>query len=164
ADTFFNDISLLKLRPIRNHGILFNDHVMPVCLPTKEDVYAPGTSCVIAGWGKTIINVHQLQSSVLQTAAVPLYEPGQCEQPWVYGYRIKRGMFCAGHVDGGMDACHGDSGGPLVCRSITGNFAVFGIISWGEECGLPNRPGVYVKVQDYLDWIANTEVELLSQY
>nr|AML23866.1 ixominogen [Ixodes ricinus] len=164
ADTFFNDISLLKLRPIRNHGILFNDHVMPVCLPTKEDVYAPGTSCVIAGWGKTIINVHQLQSSVLQTAAVPLYEPGQCEQPWVYGYRIKRGMFCAGHVDGGMDACHGDSGGPLVCRSITGNFAVFGIISWGEECGLPNRPGVYVKVQEYLDWIANTEVELLSQY
>lgn len=43
-----------------------------------------------------------------------------------------------------------------------GKFSVFGIISWGEECGLPNRPGVYAKVQDYLGWIAQAEVQLLS--
>ncbi|XP_077540698.1 neurotrypsin-like isoform X2 [Haemaphysalis longicornis] len=99
-------------------------------------------------------------SAVLQTAAVPLYQPGQCEQPGVYGNRIQQGMFCAGHVHGGMDACHGDSGGPLICRSVSGQYAVFGIISWGEECGLPNRPGVYVRVQNYLDWIARAADEL----
>lgn len=160
-DTFYNDICLLKIRTTAQHRILFNEYVKPVCLPTKQDTYIGGSYCIIAGWGKTFTTQRrQPRSAVLQTAAVPLYQPGECEQPWVYGNRIQRGMFCAGHVQGGMDACHGDSGGPLICRSVTGRYAVFGIISWGEECGLPNRPGVYVKVQDYLDWIMKTADEL----
>ncbi|XP_077490505.1 neurotrypsin-like [Amblyomma americanum] len=160
-DTFYNDICVLKIRTTVTHRILFNEFVKPVCLPTKQDTYNGGSYCIIAGWGKTFSSQRrQPRSAVLQTAAVPLYHPGECEQPWVYGNRIHRGMFCAGHTQGGMDACHGDSGGPLICRSITGRYAVFGIISWGEQCGLPNRPGVYVKVQDYLDWIARTTDEL----
>lgn len=158
-DTFYNDICLLKIRTTER--IFFNEYVKPVCLPTKQDTYAGGSYCIIAGWGKTFTTQRrQPRSAVLQTAAVPLYQPGECEQPWVYGNRIQRGMFCAGHAQGGMDACHGDSGGPLICRSVTGRYAVFGIISWGEECGQPNRPGVYVKVQDYLDWITTTADEL----
>lgn len=36
-----------------------------------------------------------------------------------------------------------------------GAHSLYGIISWGKSCGQNNRPGVYVKVTDYLDWISD---------
>ncbi|XP_064457609.1 uncharacterized protein LOC135368338 isoform X2 [Ornithodoros turicata] len=166
--TFVNDLCILKVRDQGGHGILFNEHVLPACLPSPDSVYEARTLCLIAGWGSTLGDLSVAgslgpisNSAVLRTASVPLYPHGECERPWVYGDRIKRGMFCAGHKEGGMDACHGDSGGPLMCPS-NGRFAAFGIISWGEECGLANRPGVYVKVRAYLKWIMKAEAELTT--
>ncbi|KDR09944.1 Trypsin eta, partial [Zootermopsis nevadensis] len=43
----------------------------------------------------------------------------------------------------------GDSGGPLQCGGL-----LTGIVSWGEECALPDYPGVYADVAFYKDWIA----------
>lgn len=31
--------------------------------------------------------------------------------------------------------------------------SLYGIISWGQRCGDSTKPGVYVKVAKYLDWI-----------
>ena len=61
-------------------------------------------------------------------------------------------MFCAGYLAGGIDSCQGDSGGPMVCTSRERN-TLLGIISWGYGCGRANKPGVYTKVVNYLDWI-----------
>lgn len=36
---------------------------------------------------------------------------------------------------------------------LVGKFILYGIISWGFSCAEPNRPGVYVKIKHYLDWI-----------
>jgi secreted trypsin-like serine protease len=52
----------------------------------------------------------------LQSATVPILSDDTCKAPYVYGPdRIKVGMFCAGLLEGGVDACQGDSGGGLVC-------------------------------------------------
>lgn len=46
----------------------------------------------------------------------------------------------------------GDSGGPLTCRQ-NNTSVVYGIVSWGDQCGMKNKPGVYTRVTNFLDWI-----------
>lgn len=46
----------------------------------------------------------------------------------------------------------GDSGGPLACTRDDVSF-LYGIVSWGEDCGRSEKPGVYTNVVKYIDWI-----------
>lgn len=50
----------------------------------------------------------------------------------------------------------GDSGGGLICDSV-----VRGVVSWGDKCGAPKKPGVYVDVNQYREWIANNSDNLI---
>lgn len=153
-----NDIAVVLLKtPIR-----FSEFVQPVCLPLKGQPYQEGMNCTISGWGSTQSgsSVHSLE---LRAAKVPLLSEATCNQPEVYGNNITEGMFCAGTLDGGVDACEGDSGGPLVCNSERGH-TLYGIISWGLHCGYANKPGVYVKVAHYLDWIEQKLKQSLHMY
>lgn len=110
----------------------------------------------------------------LRAGVIPILDDETCKKPHVYGNEISEGMFCAGTLDEGVDACTGDSGGPLVCESdgeyscvvgcmialvlifvsvSPGVHKLYGIISWGQHCGFTNKPGVYVKIAHYMDWI-----------
>lgn len=153
-----NDIAVVLLKtPIR-----FNQFVQPVCLPTKGQPYQEGVNCTISGWGSTQSgsSAHSLE---LRAAKVPILSNTVCNQPEVYGNNVTDGMLCAGTLDGGVDACEGDSGGPLVCTSERGH-TLYGIISWGFHCGYVNKPGVYVKVSHYLDWIEQKLKQSLDMY
>ena len=44
----------------------------------------------------------------------------------------------------------GDTGAPLVTKLSDGKWVLIGIVSWGYECGEPNKPGVYARVTSKL--------------
>ena len=63
--------------------------------------------------------------------------------------------FCAGHWNGEghndiASSCYGDSGGPLVCINPDSTEPkLYGIVSWGFQCGTPS---FYAKVSSVIDW------------
>ncbi|CAJ0931647.1 unnamed protein product, partial [Ranitomeya imitator] len=91
-------------------------------------------------------------SPVLREAKVHLISTELCNQSSYYPGLISARMLCAGYLDGKVDSCQGDSGGPLVCQE-SGLWWQVGIVSWGEGCGRPNRPGVYTNLTTLLDWV-----------
>ncbi|XP_070064479.1 uncharacterized protein teq isoform X2 [Drosophila virilis] len=142
-----NDIAVVVLKtPLK-----FSDYVQPICLPERGAPLVENRTCTISGWG-SIKSGMSTPSQELRAAQLPILPDATCKQMNVYGDAITEGMFCAGSMDESVDACEGDSGGPLVCSDEDGE-TLYGIISWGQHCGYQNRPGVYVRVCHYIDWI-----------
>ncbi|XP_055963656.1 transmembrane protease serine 5 [Sorex fumeus] len=144
------DIALLRLQTPLN----FSDSVGAVCLPAEDRHFPAGSQCWVSGWGHTDPS-HTHSSDTLQDAPVPLLSTRLCNSSCVYGGALTARMLCAGYLDGRADACQGDSGGPLVCPD-GGTWRLVGVVSWGRGCAEPNRPGIYAKVTEFLDWIHHT--------
>lgn len=150
------DIALVQLAS----PISFNDYMLPVCLPKPGDPLDPGTMCWVTGWGNTGTNQQLQPPFTLQELEVPLIDAQTCDNYYrensvSTGPVILEGMLCAGFEEGGKDACNGDSGGPLVC-DINGVWIQAGVVSWGSDCAVPKRPGVYTNVSVYISWIQDT--------
>ncbi|XP_066304565.1 plasminogen-like isoform X2 [Branchiostoma lanceolatum] len=143
-----NDIALVKL----STSINYNDYVRPVCLPSEDT--AAGTECYVTGWGKLQSGFWGETSDILQQAKVPIIATQTCNSRNYYNGQITDNMICAGYTQGGVDACQGDSGGPLVCPN-DGKWVQTGVVSWGYGCAQAYRPGVYVRVTNYISWINN---------
>lgn len=72
-------------------------------------------------------------------------------------------MLCAGVDGGGKDSCLGDSGAPLIVQGDNaGQDIQVGIVSSGEGCGLPRKPGIYARISTSHDWIQDTICQLSS--
>ncbi|MEJ1283044.1 transmembrane protease serine 15 [Cricetulus griseus] len=97
------------------------------------------------------VNYTGSTADVLKEADVPLVSNEKCQQQ-LPEYNITENMICAGYEEGGIDSCQGDSGGPLMCQENNRWFLV-GVTSFGVQCALPNRPGVYARVSGFTEWI-----------
>uniref|UniRef100_A0A8B9NN79 Serine protease 8 n=1 Tax=Accipiter nisus TaxID=211598 RepID=A0A8B9NN79_9AVES len=125
------DLALARLDPPATPNRL----VRPICLPGPAVRFPPGTNCTVTGWG----DVH--------TA-------GQCG----CHRRGRRGNFrypLPRPSSSSPRPPQGDSGGPLSCR-VGDVWLLAGIVSWGEACGLPGRPGVYTRAAAHAAWIGVT--------
>ncbi|XP_030829663.1 uncharacterized protein LOC105446087 isoform X3 [Strongylocentrotus purpuratus] len=141
-----DDIAVLKLvDPIP----AFSDFLRPACLATVGDEINNYRTCYIAGWGHTTEGGSI--SNDLQQAVVGLIPDEYCGS--AYGSFKADSMICAGYQAGGVDTCNGDSGGPLMCEGADGRWHLVGITSFGDGCARPNKPGVYTRVSQFIDFI-----------
>ncbi|XP_066433111.1 serine protease 33-like isoform X2 [Eleutherodactylus coqui] len=149
------DIALVQL----SRPVTYTRYIHPVCIPPVSMVFPPGSSCYVTGWGRTQTDEFLAFPKILQQVMVPLISRETCDQMYHIGTStsantaiIQSDQICAGYPAGQKDSCIGDSGGPLVCK-MNGYWYQVGIVSWGEDCALPNRPGVYTSVPIYRSWI-----------
>ncbi|MBN2894331.1 MAG: serine protease [Campylobacterales bacterium] len=138
-----NDIALIELYTAI-------EDVEPMILD-RNDLLAAGTQTWVAGWGDTNIDPDEATyPENLMEVLVPLVEFDTCNQ--AYGYGLTSNMICAEYMSGGYDSCQGDSGGPLAVQK-NNHVLQLGIVSFGMDCAESGYPGVYTKVQNYIDWI-----------
>lgn len=141
------DIALVQL----GTPVALSSWVQPVCLPEASADFYPGMRCWVTGWGYTQEGEPLKPPYNLQEAEVSVVDVETCSQAYSSpnGTIIQPDMLCAW---GPGDACQDDSGGPLVCQ-VAGTWQQAGVVSWGEGCGRPDRPGVYARVTAYVNWI-----------
>jgi trypsin len=128
----------------------------PIALNNQEiAIPEDGTAINVwtAGWGTVREGSYGLPR-ILQKVEVPLVTTKACNAPASYNGDITDRMICAGLQQGGKDSCQGDSGGPLFVKETSGAFLLVGVVSWGEGCARANKYGVYAKVNNQIDWIA----------
>jgi secreted trypsin-like serine protease len=105
----------------------------------------------VVGWGKNAFSQFGRLSNYLQHSVVRKVSHDVCNSPSGYKGLVDDNQLCAGTE--GVDACQGDSGGPLVVWDDQVGFLLVGLVSWGEGCGLKEKPGVYVRLAHYNEWI-----------
>ncbi|KAL3975259.1 methylmalonyl-CoA mutase [Sarotherodon galilaeus] len=142
-----NDLMLLKLnKPAKK------TRAVKWLKLRKARAPAAGSTCLVAGWG---ITENNRTSDVLMSVNVTVVDRQTCNSGDYYNHRpeITRDMICAGSDGTNVaDTCQGDSGGPLLCDG-----ALVGVTSFGEDCGVIKKPGVYSFVsRKQLQWIKET--------
>ena len=69
---------------------------------------------------------------------------------WVlHCYEFGESLFLTRNLTSGKDACQGDSGGALFAQRPYSDMVdayrrkqLIGIVSFGDKCGTPNKPGI----------------------
>lgn len=147
---FNSDLALVQL----SAPVTLDANIQLINLPSAVDPQtwpAVGTTATITGWGAQSFNGSV--SDALRSANVSILTSPGAGPCGDYGSDYQPiDDLCAGSPAGGVDACQGDSGGPLVVTEGGVPFLA-GVTSLGNECGLPNYPGIYTRVTTHIGWI-----------
>ncbi len=148
--------------PDHDVALLLLETAAPSSIPTISIIddlrlAAPGITATTMGWGNTDPNAREGEevfSADLLKISVPIVTNATANQPtWLNG-QVTATMIAAGTEVGGLDSCQGDSGGPFIVPGPGGQgWVQAGIVSWGDGCGLPRRPGVYTRLTKFRHWI-----------
>lgn len=146
-----------------------SENIRPICIPIDSRVRSMnfvGYTPFVAGWGRT--QEGGQSSNILQEVQIPVHENEVCKEKYqkigklVSQQQFDNAVLCAGVLAGGKDSCQGDSGGPLMAPQVIDGKVVFfqiGIVSYGIGCARPDIPGVYTRVQTFVDWIERKVAE-----
>lgn len=144
--TVANDIALIRLaQPIALNGQTRKKIPLVSYFDAQAGLTNAGVKARVSGWGVTSFESNST-TNVLRAVEVPIVEGSAG-----YGNIITPDMMLAGEP--GKDACQGDSGGPLVVPDGMGGYKLAGVVSFGNQCGLENFPGVYARVSHFEEWI-----------
>ncbi|XP_055357366.1 MAM and LDL-receptor class A domain-containing protein 2-like [Paramacrobiotus metropolitanus] len=156
--TIRNDIAVLKLsKPIR-----MTKRVQPICLADDDEQLFQGDTCVVTGWGVNIPFDHDPNGPTLEPRTASLREADvykldmeQCQEQ--INMTLGDDQMCAYHPEG-KDTCSSDSGGPLISKK-KGVYKLYGVTSFGYQCGKPFQPAVYANVPYFYKWILDIMAE-----
>jgi len=119
----------------------------PIKYDKGQNDLSPGRTVTTIGWGSTSHNGGS--SPDLREVEVKITDQSVCNKKM--NGDITDQMLCAS--DTGKDACYGDSGGPLFDRKTN---CLVGIVSWGIKCAMPDREGIYSRIESFHDWVTET--------
>ncbi|XP_062317721.1 hepatocyte growth factor [Osmerus eperlanus] len=124
------------------------DKVHTIQLPVAGCSISEGAICSMYGWGETKGTGHE---GVLKEVYLPVVGNERCRQQHRGSMHINHSRICAGgNRDEGV--CERDYGGPLVCLDGESRVIV-GVSVNGRGCARANRPGIFINVPFYTQWI-----------
>ncbi|KAJ8916692.1 hypothetical protein NQ315_000337 [Exocentrus adspersus] len=130
------DLAVLQLaQPLK-----LSNAIKPVRLPVSNELPLPNTKGYVSGWG-SLSTFFEFLPEQLRAVQLPIMSLETCTRAYRSVTEVTKRMFCAGYRQGGPDSCQGDSGGPFVV-----NGTLYGLVSWGFNCGQPGYPGVYTNI------------------
>lgn len=140
------DVMLVKLNaPLDLSG----PNAKAIALATEADAaaFAPGAVATVSGWGT--LKSNGSSPDQLQRVDVDVSTAAQVSS--AYGTLTADQL---GAMRAGKDSCQGDSGGPLYVKK-NGAPLLAGVVSWGEGCASPGKPGMYSRVASFASWVAS---------
>jgi len=149
-----NDIAILKLK----NSVTFTEFIQPICLPIApemKNIDLENKTAFATGWGSVGSEPGAPANTKLMQIEIPVTTSEECKRAYanIESAVIDHTVLCAGLSDGQKDTCQGDSGGPLMVPKEN-QYYLMGVTSYGPAiCGKPGHPGVYTKVQYFVDWI-----------
>ncbi|XP_066964494.1 uncharacterized protein [Macrobrachium rosenbergii] len=147
----YNDIAIITL----DRDVPAQSGLAPSCVPPSKLDLKEGDEATVFGWGTrpntpaadVLTNVEVLVRSL--QGCNDSYASLGAQFTFCYPDGLTPNMFCASGDDG-EDVCRGDSGGPLFLKE---NLLVAGVVSSGFGCGDSRFPGLYTRVDSYLNWM-----------
>lgn len=114
-------------------------------IPLVTEASAAGAAARVAGFG--LMSEGGSSSDELLEVGVKVTDESVCESAYSGDLEYHpESQLCAAAP--GRDSCKGDSGGPLVSGG-----KLIGLVSWGDGCARPGKPGVYTRVSAIAPWV-----------
>jgi len=153
--TLQNDIAVLSLETEDKQPFAWTQWVRPVCLPDphprQKELYRIGEEAIVSGFGLLKESGTSMSSS-LQHVKLDITDLEDCKEAYEGTSAIvDEKNFCAAKE--GKDACTGDSGGPMVAQGEDDRYYLIGVVSFGKGCARKDIPGVYARVDKFINWV-----------